>query len=178
VESGDRHLDDPGARASDASGPLSGAAVARRARVLSAGGGICGACDDAGYLAKDAEVFTPPYLCKKDGSGELAPRPVITADPETSLTTRRSRSPRPNPPRSPGSRWCGWAPSRTRSTWSGAICRCHSRRAAESSTPLDRPTVWASVTGAVSAAPARPCSRGKARTLEDEGRTAARPHSA
>ena len=30
-------------------------------RVLSSGGGIC--------------VFTPPYLFKKDGSGELASRP-------------------------------------------------------------------------------------------------------
>jgi Domain of unknown function (DUF1929)/Bacterial Ig domain len=50
-------------------------------RVLSAGGGVCGVCDQAGYLAKNAEVFTPPYLFKKDGSGELAPRPQITAAP-------------------------------------------------------------------------------------------------
>ena len=28
-------------------------------RVLSAGGGLCGACDSAKYLAKDAEVFSP-----------------------------------------------------------------------------------------------------------------------
>jgi hypothetical protein len=33
-------------------------------RVLSAGGGICGTCDSVGYLAKNAEVFTPPYLFK------------------------------------------------------------------------------------------------------------------
>jgi hypothetical protein len=46
-------------------------------RVLSAGGGICGTCDQVGYLAKNAEVFTPPYLYKKDGSGQLAPRPTI-----------------------------------------------------------------------------------------------------
>ena len=46
-------------------------------RVLSSGGGICGTCDQVGYLAKNAEIFTPPYLFKKDGSGELAPRPEI-----------------------------------------------------------------------------------------------------
>jgi hypothetical protein len=52
-------------------------------RVLSSGGGICGTCDQVGYLAKNAEVFTPPYLFKKDGSGQLAPRPVITGAPGT-----------------------------------------------------------------------------------------------
>ena len=50
-------------------------------RVLSSGGGICGTCDSVGYLAKNAQVFTPPYLFKPDGSGELAPRPVIDAAP-------------------------------------------------------------------------------------------------
>src|SRR5215217_7392825 len=50
-------------------------------RVLSSGGGICGTCDTVGYLAKNAEVFTPPYLFKKDGSGELAPRPVVDSAP-------------------------------------------------------------------------------------------------
>jgi hypothetical protein len=52
-------------------------------RVLSSGGGICGTCDQVGYLAKNAEVFTPPYLFKKDGSGELAPRPEVTSAPAT-----------------------------------------------------------------------------------------------
>jgi hypothetical protein len=52
-------------------------------RVLSAGGGLCGTCDQVGYLAKNAEVFTPPYLYKKDGSGELAPRPPVTTAPAT-----------------------------------------------------------------------------------------------
>jgi hypothetical protein len=52
-------------------------------RVLSSGGGICGTCDQVGYLAKNAETFTPPYLFKKDGSGELAPRPEITDAPAT-----------------------------------------------------------------------------------------------
>ena len=50
-------------------------------RVLSSGGGICGTCDQVHYLAKNAEIFTPPYLFKKDGSGELAPRPEITSAP-------------------------------------------------------------------------------------------------
>ncbi len=50
-------------------------------RVLSGGGGICGTCNEVGYLAKDAQVFSPPYLFKKDGSGQLAPRPAITAAP-------------------------------------------------------------------------------------------------
>ena len=48
-------------------------------RVLSSGGGICGACDDDGYLAKNAQVFTPPYLFNNDGSGTLAPRPTISS---------------------------------------------------------------------------------------------------
>jgi len=52
-------------------------------RVLSSGGGICGTCDQVGYLAKNAEIFTPPYLFKKDGSGQLAPRPEITDAPST-----------------------------------------------------------------------------------------------
>jgi Domain of unknown function (DUF1929)/PKD domain/Kelch motif len=50
-------------------------------RVLSSGGGICGACDSQGYLAKNAQVFSPPYLFKKDGSGQLAPRPAISSAP-------------------------------------------------------------------------------------------------
>ncbi|MGH2840428.1 MAG: Ig-like domain-containing protein [Solirubrobacteraceae bacterium] len=50
-------------------------------RVLSSGGGICGTCDQVHYLAKNAEVFTPPYLYKKDGSGGFAPRPSVTAAP-------------------------------------------------------------------------------------------------
>jgi Domain of unknown function (DUF1929)/Bacterial Ig domain len=52
-------------------------------RVLSSGGGICWTCDQVGYLAKNAEIFTPPYLFKNDGSGQLAPRPEITGAPGT-----------------------------------------------------------------------------------------------
>jgi hypothetical protein len=54
-------------------------------RVLSAGGGICGTCDTVGYLAKNAEIFSPPYLFAKDGSGQPAARPTISSAP-TSLT--------------------------------------------------------------------------------------------
>jgi WD40 repeat protein len=50
-------------------------------RVLSAGGGICGDCTTQNYLQKNAEIFTPPYLFKKDGSGQLAARPTITTAP-------------------------------------------------------------------------------------------------
>jgi hypothetical protein len=47
------------------------------ARVMVGGGGICGTCYDQGYLEKNIEIFSPPYLFKQDGSGDLAPRPVI-----------------------------------------------------------------------------------------------------
>jgi hypothetical protein len=48
-------------------------------RVLSSGGGICGTCDQVGYLAKNAEIFSPPYLFQADGT--LAPRPAIDTAP-------------------------------------------------------------------------------------------------
>jgi Galactose oxidase-like, Early set domain/Bacterial Ig domain len=48
-------------------------------RVLSAGGGICGTCDAVGYLAKNAEIFSPPYLFQADGTP--APRPSIEGAP-------------------------------------------------------------------------------------------------
>ena len=48
-------------------------------RVLSSGGGICGTCDTVGYLAKNAEIFSPPYLFQADGT--LAPRPTIGSAP-------------------------------------------------------------------------------------------------
>jgi hypothetical protein len=48
-------------------------------RVLSSGGGICGTCDQVGYLARNAEVFSPPYLFQADGT--LAPRPAIDTAP-------------------------------------------------------------------------------------------------
>jgi hypothetical protein len=48
-------------------------------RVLSSGGGICGTCDQVGYLGKNAQVFLPPYLFQADGT--LAPRPTIDSAP-------------------------------------------------------------------------------------------------
>jgi hypothetical protein len=50
-------------------------------RVLSAGGGICGTCDQVGYLAKNAEIFSPPYLFQADGTP--APRPSIDSAPSS-----------------------------------------------------------------------------------------------
>jgi hypothetical protein len=48
------------------------------ARVLTAGGGACGSC---GGQNNNAELYYPPYLFKKDGSGQLARRPVIAEAP-------------------------------------------------------------------------------------------------
>lgn len=48
-------------------------------RVLTGGGGLCESCAAAGYLRKDIEVFSPPYLFAADGS--LAPRPTVTSPP-------------------------------------------------------------------------------------------------
>ena len=50
-------------------------------RVLTGGGGICGACHQVGYLRRDFEIFTPPYLYLKNQNGQLAPRPAITGAP-------------------------------------------------------------------------------------------------
>ena len=58
-------------------------------RVLSSGGGICGTCDQVGYLAKNAEIFSPPYLFQADGT--LAPRPAIDAAPAADELRRADR---------------------------------------------------------------------------------------
>ena len=52
-------------------------------RVMTGGGGICGTCTRKGYLEKNVEYFSPPYLYKKDGSGDTAARPVIASAPAT-----------------------------------------------------------------------------------------------
>ncbi len=52
-------------------------------RVLTGGGGVCASCVSVGYLEKNIEYFEPPYLFKKDGSGQKATRPVITSAPST-----------------------------------------------------------------------------------------------
>ncbi|MGK5680255.1 galactose oxidase-like domain-containing protein [Actinoplanes sp. URMC 104] len=57
------------------------AALLPDGRVMTGGGGICSDCTKFGYLEKNVEYFTPPYLYKKDGSGELATRPVISTAP-------------------------------------------------------------------------------------------------
>ncbi len=55
----------------------SSAALLPDGRVMTGGGGICGTCVSKGYLEKNVEYFSPPYLFKKDGTGDLASRPVI-----------------------------------------------------------------------------------------------------
>lgn len=50
-------------------------------RVMTGGGGICGDCVKYGYLEKNVEYFSPPYLFAPDGSGRLADRPEITSAP-------------------------------------------------------------------------------------------------
>jgi hypothetical protein len=52
-------------------------------RVLTGGGGVCASCVSAGYLEKNVEYFEPPYLFKKDGSGDKATRPVINSAPSS-----------------------------------------------------------------------------------------------
>jgi hypothetical protein len=57
------------------------AALLPDGRVMTGGGGVCGVCTAKGYLEKNVEYFTPPYLYKNDGSGQLATRPVISTAP-------------------------------------------------------------------------------------------------
>ncbi|MCW2621276.1 MAG: putative galactose oxidase [Frankiales bacterium] len=52
-------------------------------RVMTGGGGVCGVCMTVGYLEKNVEYFTPPFLFRRDGSGAPASRPVISAAPAT-----------------------------------------------------------------------------------------------
>lgn len=59
------------------------AALLPDGRVLTGGGGVCGECMTKGYLEKNLEYFTPPYLYRHDGSGQLADRPVISSAPAT-----------------------------------------------------------------------------------------------
>ena len=50
-------------------------------RVMTGGGGICGSCTTKGYLEKNVEYFSPPYLYNKDGARALASRPTIDSAP-------------------------------------------------------------------------------------------------
>lgn len=50
-------------------------------RVMTGGGGVCGQCQAVGYLEKNIEYFTPPYLYAQDGSP--AERPVIVTAPQS-----------------------------------------------------------------------------------------------
>jgi Domain of unknown function (DUF1929) len=50
-------------------------------RILSSGGGICGDCLTQNYLQKNYEIYSPPYLYVKDGSGWNASRPQLNSVP-------------------------------------------------------------------------------------------------
>ncbi len=54
-------------------------------RVITGGGGVCASCEIEGYLEKNIEYFEPPYLYKKDGSGQRAARPAISSAPSTAV---------------------------------------------------------------------------------------------
>ena len=62
----------------------SAAALLPDGRVMTGGGGICADCMTKGYLEKNVEYFSPPYLFKTDGSGDLATRPEIDTAPAAS----------------------------------------------------------------------------------------------
>ena len=51
-------------------------------RIWTAGGGGCGTCT---INQQSAQIFYPPYLFKKDGSGLLANRPRIVSGPSSVL---------------------------------------------------------------------------------------------
>ncbi len=59
----------------------SAAALLPDGRVMTGGGGICALCTTRGYLEKNVEYFSPPYLFEKDGSGNAASRPKIEDAP-------------------------------------------------------------------------------------------------
>ena len=84
-------------------------------RVLSAGGGVCGPCD-AGRLPGEERrgvLSAIPVQGRRLGRARPAASDHLRASRDG---VRRSNpaSPRPTPARSARSRWCGWAPSRTR----------------------------------------------------------------
>ncbi|GGF49704.1 hypothetical protein GCM10011519_24570 [Marmoricola endophyticus] len=50
-------------------------------RVMTGGGGICKTCVNVGYLEKNVEYFSPPYLFAADGTAAVRPR--LTKVPAT-----------------------------------------------------------------------------------------------
>jgi hypothetical protein len=69
-----------GAEAKEARNYHSVALLLPDGRVWTAGGGGCGDCN-ANH--QNAELYYPPYLFKKDGSGLLADRPTLSSAPDT-----------------------------------------------------------------------------------------------
>ena len=76
-----------------------------------------------GYLEKNIEYFEPPYLYKKDGSGQKASRPVIGSAPATATYGKSSTSPPRRPDRSPRSDWYAWGRQLTARTRDSVTCR-------------------------------------------------------
>ena len=103
-------------------------------RVLSAGGGVCGVCDEVGYLNKNAEIFSPPYLFTKDGSGALAPRPTVSAAPGAITEGTQFTVSTPDAASIRKVALVKLGAVTTRTTWASATCRSSSRPAAAAST--------------------------------------------
>ena len=61
-------------------------------RVLTGGGGICGVCQQVGYLRRDQEIFTPPYLYRQDGSRPTRRAPADQRRAERDRLCRRVRA--------------------------------------------------------------------------------------
>ena len=110
LEPGHRAVADARGDAGDPPVPLHGAAPARR-RVLSAGGGICGACDRSATWRRTPRS-SPRRTCSRTTGRASSPRgPTITSAPDDVSYDAPFRSPRPTRPRS--ARW--------RSSGSGAV---------------------------------------------------------
>ena len=95
-------------------------------RVLTGGGGICGSCQQQGYLRKHIEVYTPPYLFARDGSGTLAPRPAVTAAPSQVNLDQPFTVSSPDADRITKVGLIRLETAPTRRTRGSATCRCRS----------------------------------------------------
>ena len=98
VEPRHRHVEDAGRRAGHPPVPLDGAAAARRARAVRRRRDLRH-LRPVGYLAKNAEVFTPAVPVQTDAPARSPPGRRSPRRPGVAYGAA-SRSPRPTPPRS------------------------------------------------------------------------------